>query len=191
GNVTGPVVLPGFSPLETGEMLAPFLPYKHVAVMEWVQQVRNGSTLDAEVRIKINQNNGAPDFPPAADQMVFLSVAVWDAGLARFVKSVSVTSPHPNRFDTVNADEEVRTYTGDPGGPWIVSPLTDVNGETSVTFSQPDLSAGQAVVVSVMGILVEGTPPPGHTGGTVYSGISLFQMTPLLTEVTQELRLDF
>ncbi|MFT7477740.1 MAG: mono/diheme cytochrome c family protein, partial [Gammaproteobacteria bacterium] len=42
GNVTGPVVLPGFSPLETGEMLAPFLPYKHVAVMEWVQQVRNG-----------------------------------------------------------------------------------------------------------------------------------------------------
>ena len=75
--------------------------------MEWLKEDRNGSTLEAEVRIQIDLNHAAPDFIPGRSQMVFCSLAVWDETLGRFVKSTDFTAPLETTFDIINTDEEV------------------------------------------------------------------------------------
>ncbi len=189
-NTTGPVPLEDFTPTEAAVMLPPFPLSVHVAEMEWLREDRLGSTLDAEVRIKIDLNYNAPDFFPAPDQMVFSIVTVEDPATGHFEKTDDFLTSHETSFDILDADGNVIEYVGEPGAPWILSPLTDANGETTIAFQQPNLLPGQTVKVSVMGVVFETEAPDGHVG-TVYDPVSLFQMTPLFLEDSQEIRLDF
>ena len=122
--------------------------------------------------------------------MVFSIVAVEDPLTGDLVQSDNFTSPHPSTFDITLPDDKAGEYLGAPGGPWIVSDLTDASGNVTIKFQQPLLSGGQDVVVSVMGVAIEAVPPIGHAG-TVYDAISLFSLTPLMLEDAAQLSLEF
>jgi hypothetical protein len=182
----------------------------HVASMAWTRSDRlrekpNAAiTLDAEVRIKLDSNYGAPLFtlldnfesPPksgifplrAQNKMVFCSVAVRRAGSVDFEKSTTIVTPLATEFTVRRSPPRTEEfdYQVDPGKPWICAPLTDANETTTISFQQPGLFPGDEVKLSVMGVL---TPVPG-SNPVVYAEASLQELQPLLLEDSMELTLQ-
>ncbi len=171
-NVTGPEALPSFNPERTqDDIFAPI--FVHVSSMEWEREDRVGGVLDGQIKIKINSALEGPTFLPAADFMVFCIVSIHDSAANVFNQSNTFTTPHQTGFSL--APGGIPTpYTATPG-PFIVSDLTDANGETVINFQQSGLLAGQIVKVSVMGTLTEAQGQPPNT----FNGNDIRRLQPL------------
>jgi hypothetical protein len=176
GNPAGPFNLTSFGSGEAAVQL-PLLA-NHVADMQWIQQNRVGSSLDAQVRIKIDTNYIDTTLPSPAwltqpGVMVFSTICVEDVTTGGFVKSTSFTTTLPTTFDIIPVGGGTPIpYTFEPGPPWIVSPLTSATGETTIDFIQPGLASGQRLKVVVMGVIA---PPAGQTPPP-YDGLFLLYM---------------
>lgn len=194
GNPGGPTSLTGFQPdFATFSNLPLF--FVHVKDMQWTQQIRTGSTLDAKVQIRMDFNYFAPSFDPpgfeVSNQMVFCSVATKNMTTGKWEKSTTFTTPLATTFDVADlAGTSASAYAVDPGPPWVCSPHTDATGATTIAFQVPGLVPGQEVKVTVMGVVSEVPPPTGFTA-PVYGALSLLQLTPLLLEDTMETTIVF
>ena len=195
GNVGGPFSVPAFQPEETGVMFPVFGLFTQVRELAWQKQDRVAGTLDAEVRIELDLNYGAPAFEPGVDLMVFGIVAVEDLATGHFEQSTSFTSSLPSTFDVVDGMGVVAPYVAEPGAPWIVSPLTEAVdpatlGETVIDFQQPGLLPGQRVKFVVMGVANLGEDP-NDPSAVVYDAASLFQFQQLPLEDAAVLELAY
>jgi len=152
-----------FQPDEV-QLPVPTVPFLHVQEMQLLSTPTGPNRMHVDLRVRIANNDGAPNFPPMVGETVIAIVAVRRAGMSFSDQSgVDFLPEFTPNVPSINVDG--LPYSAIPG-PYLLA-VTDMNGDAFFQFDQDGLSPGDEVKVSVMAV---GQPiAPGDFSSTSFN----------------------